>query len=106
MNNINTIQFSITGNESKEVMRITRVGIWVNPDMQVDETAKAVLDALSYQVNVLVQKAVEDERKACIDICDKIETEAYQTYHRKMDAYDEGVGAGARACMEEIGRRK
>ena len=39
-----------------EVMRITRDGVWVNPDMQVDDVAKAVLDALSYQVKVLVQQ--------------------------------------------------
>ena len=54
----------------------------------------------------LVNWAVDRERQACMDICDKIETEAYQTYHRKLDSYDEGVGAGARACMEEIARRK
>ena len=88
-----------------EVMRITREGVWVNPDMQVDEAAKAVLDALSYQVKVLVQKAVEDERKACIDLCNKIEKEAYQMYRKNLDPYEDGVSAGARACMEEIARR-
>jgi len=57
-------------NNNTGVMRITRDGVWVNPDMQVDETAKAVLDALSSQVKVLVQKAVEDEREACADIAE------------------------------------
>jgi hypothetical protein len=52
-----------------EVMRITRDGVWVNPDMQVDDVAKAVLDALDYQVKVLVQRAVEDEREACAKVC-------------------------------------
>ena len=53
----------MNNNDKTEVMRITRDGVWVNPDMQVDETAKAVLDALSSQVKVLVQKAVEEERE-------------------------------------------
>jgi hypothetical protein len=50
---------------SVEVMRMSRDGIWVNPDLSVDETVKAVLNALDWHVKVLVQKAVEDEREAC-----------------------------------------
>ena len=66
-----TIHFNHTmDNDKTEVMRITRDGVWVNPDMQVDETAKAVLDALSSQVKVLVQRAVEDEREACAKVCE------------------------------------
>jgi hypothetical protein len=66
-----TIHFNHTmDNDKTEVMRISREGVWVNPDMQVDETAKAVLDALDYQVKVLVQRAVEDEREACAKVCD------------------------------------
>ena len=65
-----TIQFYHTkDNDRTEVMRITRDGVWVNPDMAVDETAKAVLDALDYQVKVLVQRAVGDEREACAKLC-------------------------------------
>ena len=100
-----TIRFNHTLENPKEVMRITRDGVWVNPDMQVDDVAKAVLDALSLQVRVLVQKAVEDERQACMDLCDKIEKEAYQMYRKNYDAYEDGVSAGARACLEEIARR-
>ena len=59
-----TIHFNHTrDNDKTEVMRITRNGVWVNPDMAVDETAQAVLDALDYQVKVLVQRAVEAERE-------------------------------------------
>ena len=65
-----TIQFYHTkDNDRTEVMRITRDGVWVNPDITVDETAKAVLDALSSQVKVLVQRAVEEEREACAKLC-------------------------------------
>ena len=59
-----TIHFNHTmDNDKTEVMRITREGVWVNPDMQADETAKAVLDALDSQIQVLVQRAVEEERE-------------------------------------------
>jgi hypothetical protein len=62
----NAIQFHTRQNDDMtEVMRITRDDVWVNPYVEVDEAAKAVLDALSYQVKVLVQKAVEEEREAC-----------------------------------------
>ena len=54
----------------------------------------------------LVNWAVDRERKACMDICDKIEKEAYRMYRKNLDPYEDGVSAGARACMEEIARRK
>ena len=65
----NAIQFHTVQNDDRtEVMRITRDEIWVNPFVEVDEAAKAVLDALSFQVKVLVQKAVEEEREACAKV--------------------------------------
>jgi len=67
----NAIKFHIKQNDGMtEVMRITRDDIWVNPYVEVDETSKAVLDALSSQVNFLVQKAVEEEREACAKVCE------------------------------------
>lgn len=65
-----TIRFNHTIDNQTEVMRITRDGVWVNPDVTVDETARAVLGALDSQIKVLVQRAVEDERDACIEIVD------------------------------------
>jgi len=61
--------------EHTEVMRITRDGVFVNPDVVVDDAAKTVLDALDDQIKVLVQKAVEAEREACAALCDKISDE-------------------------------
>ena len=61
--------------EHTEVMRITRDGVFVNPDVAVDDAAKTVLDALDDQIKVLVQKAVEEEREACAALCDKISDE-------------------------------
>ena len=48
-----------------EIMRLTRDGVFVNPDIAVDTVAKAVLDAIDSQIKVLVQKAIEDERERC-----------------------------------------
>ena len=61
--------------EHTEVMRITRDGVFVNPDVVVDDAAKTVLDALDDQIKVLVQKAVEAEREACAYLCDRVAEE-------------------------------
>ena len=58
--------------EHTEVMRITKDGVFVNPDVAVDDAAKTVLDALDDQIKILVQKAVEAEREACASVCDKL----------------------------------
>jgi len=84
-----TIHFNHTMGNKAEVMRITRDGVWVNPDMAVDETAKAVLDALDSQVKVLVQRAVEEEREACAKVCD-------DWPNGREDVYSIGVAIRAR----------
>ena len=58
-----------------EVMRITKDGVFVNPEVSVDHAARTVLEALDTQIKVLVQKAVEAEREACAALCDKISDE-------------------------------
>ena len=58
--------------EHTEVMRIARDGVFVNPDVAVDNVAKTVLDALDDQIKVLVQKAVEAEREACAKKLDEM----------------------------------
>lgn len=58
--------------EYTEVMRISKDGIWINPDIPLDEIPNAVLDALDSQIKYLVQKAVEREREACAKICDEL----------------------------------
>ena len=64
----NTIIFS-SNNPSVEVLRLSKDGIWANPDVPADDVAKLVLEAIHYNIKVLVQKAVEDEREACADLC-------------------------------------
>jgi hypothetical protein len=53
-----------------KVMEITKDGIWVNPDVSVDDTAKAVLDVLDVYIKKLVKEVVHQEREACAKVCD------------------------------------
>ena len=66
----NTFHFT-TGTNATEVLRLSKDGIWANPDIPADEAAKLVLEAIDYNIKVLVQKAVEDEREACAKVCDE-----------------------------------
>ena len=56
--------------DSKEVMKITRDGIWVNPDVSVDEAAKTVLAAIDKNILFLLEKERERERERCAKLCD------------------------------------
>lgn len=73
---INSIQF-YSDTDATEVLRLSKDGIWANPDIPADEAAKLVLEAIDYNIKVLVQKAVEDEREACAKVCD-IETALWE----------------------------
>ena len=55
---------------TKPVMTITKEGIWVDPSLAVDETAKTVLASLETQIKNMVQMAVAKEREACAKILD------------------------------------
>lgn len=64
-----TINFlSSISSGTVEVMRLSRDGVWTNPDIKPDEVAQAVLNALDYNIKLLVQRAVEAEREACAQI--------------------------------------
>jgi hypothetical protein len=72
------------GGASKEVLRLSKDGIWANPDIPADEAAKLVLAAIDQNIKVMVDKAVEAERDACAKVCE--ETTASWTQH----LYNEG----------------
>ena len=57
-----TIYFS-SGEPSVEVLRLSKDGIWANPDIPVDDAAKFVINAIGLNIKVLVDKAVEEERE-------------------------------------------
>ena len=67
----NTFHFT-TGTNATEVLRLSKNGIWANPDIPADEAAKLVLEAIDHNIKVLVQKAVEDEREACVKQLDAL----------------------------------
>jgi hypothetical protein len=58
------------GGASKEVLRLSKDGIWANPDIPADEAAKLVLAAIDQNIKVMVDKAVEAEREACAKLVD------------------------------------
>jgi len=63
----NSIQFfnNVSDGPSVEVLRISKDGIWVNPDVPAEEAAKKVLEALDHNIKFMVQTAVQAEREAC-----------------------------------------
>ena len=55
-------------NQGKEVMRIDRHGVKVNPEYTVDEAAQHVLNALTAHIQHTVNHAVAAERDRCCKI--------------------------------------
>ena len=73
---------------SVELMKMSRDGIWVNPDIPVEETAKQVLEILDNELKNMVRIAVEAEREACALVCDRIaEEERYVNEQAELCAF-------------------
>jgi hypothetical protein len=77
----NSIIFHCAVNdEQTAVLRISKDGIWANPDVPCDDAAKKVLEAVDVYVKVMVEKAVtaavNEEIEACAAIAH--EAEPYQ----------------------------
>ena len=66
----NSIQFH-SGSAGLEVLRLSKNGIWANPDIPADEAAKLVLEAIDCNIKVMVDRAVADEREAIAQSLDK-----------------------------------
>jgi hypothetical protein len=66
----NSIRF-FSNEPSVEVLRLSKDGIWANPDIPADDAAKLVLEAIDDNIKILVQKAVLAEREACAEVCKK-----------------------------------
>tara|TARA_R110000868_G_scaffold182605_2_gene423647 strand:+ start:6304 stop:6711 length:408 start_codon:yes stop_codon:yes gene_type:complete len=60
---------TFTTSAGKEVMRIDKNGVKINPDFSLDEAAQHVINALDAYVRGLVQA----EREACAKVCDDYE---------------------------------
>lgn len=71
----NTIQFR--SDNSTEVLRLSKEGIWANPDIPADEAAKLVLAAIDHNIKVLVEQAVNDKLD---EIADKLQQDFKQSF--------------------------
>lgn len=60
------------GDPMKEVMRIDRHGVRVNPEYSVDEATQHVLNALTRHIQHTVKHAVEQEREACAKMAEEV----------------------------------
>ena len=68
-----TVEPNITfhpGDPAKEVMRIDKNGVKVNPEYSVDEATQHVLSALTAHIQHTVNHAVAAEREACAKVCE------------------------------------
>ena len=63
----NSIPFFSGQHDIKEVLRISRDGVWANPDIPVDDAAKLVLTALDAGIKHMVAKAVEEAEQKFMD---------------------------------------
>ena len=57
------------GNETL-VMTISDKGVWVNPELEVDDAAEKVIEALQNYILSVVKDAVLKEREECAQICE------------------------------------
>lgn len=62
--------FGTHADNHTEVLRMSKDGIWANPDIPIDEAAKLVLATMDFNIKVLVDSAVNDKLD---DIAKKIE---------------------------------
>lgn len=54
----NTIRFYGGQQPAVEVLRLSKDGIWANPDIPTDDAAKLVLAAIDSNIQILVQQAI------------------------------------------------
>jgi hypothetical protein len=69
-----------------EILRISKEGIWANPDVPVNQAAHAVLAAVESNIKELVQKAVEAERDRCILILERLHERSGGQYNYYLHA--------------------
>ncbi len=57
----NSIRFYSPGDTTTEVLRISKDGIWANPDIPTDEAAKKVLEALDSNIKGMIERMRDDD---------------------------------------------
>ena len=79
-------------NDQTELIRISKHGIWVNPDVPVDEAAQKVLAALDENIKHIVDRAVKDSKRDWIGLTDDEVEEAfsfpfhYRSFYKAVEA--------------------
>lgn len=86
----------------KEVMRIDRNGVKVNPEYSVDEATQHVLNALTKHIQHTVNHAVAAEREACARMAEEVgmgkrwfndlPADIRARAHDTMPLFDDGPG--------------
>lgn len=88
------------GTPAIECLRISKDGIWANPDIPVDDIAKQVLEALGVYIKNMIEAErnaclqqieiiVEAEREACAKVCDDMDESNLQLrYEYRRGALD------------------
>lgn len=71
----NNIVFMIDHGQT-EVLRISKDGVWANPDFPADEVAKKALAAMDDHIKQMVERVRNEEREACAKVCE----EQYEYY--------------------------
>jgi hypothetical protein len=98
-----------------EVLRLSKDGIWANPEIPADDAAKLVLEAIDDNIKILVQKAVLAEREACAKVCEDIGEDLWALYkgrapytgkeEGRADMHVQGKSDGADECAAAIRAR-
>jgi hypothetical protein len=65
------ITFFNTVGERSAILRISKDGVWVNPDVPVEENARLFLDRIAYSIRDMVATAVAQEREACAQVVEE-----------------------------------
>lgn len=60
--------FGMKDNTNIEVMRLSRDGVWVNPDIPTDEAAKKVLEVLDNNLKLMLEREREAGRQEAQEI--------------------------------------
>jgi hypothetical protein len=103
----NSLQFfnNVNNGPSVEVLRISKDGIWVNPDVSTDEAAKSVLESLDRHIKGLLGK--EAELQAELDATNRqveILSDALAESRREVTWGVDWGRAGDKACVSIIKR--
>lgn len=70
---VNTIRFyNSHAADNIEILRLSKDGIWANPDVPVDDAAKLVLAAIDQHIKRMVEQAVAAEREACARMAEEV----------------------------------